>query len=324
MSTAAKVGLAAAALAATLLVVEVGARLLRPEVLDRRNTASFTRSGDEPGQPELIPGAENPRFEGGAVRVNSLGLRGPELGERAATRVLAVGDSVTFGFGVAEHEAWPAQLAEALGEGVEVLNAGVSGAGLKGYVSVLRRRCAQLEPDLAIVGLTLNDVAVYPEPGDEPLRTGARLAERSHVVGGVEPYLRGTAEREGLAADPTFRLVALGPESERLERAWSDTEEQLGALRRQAERCGVPWVLTAFPVEPQLADDGDTRPQARLAALADGVQLIDLLPAFREARHEGLFLGSDGEALDPVHPSPRGHAVAAEVVAEAISELATD
>ena len=309
------------------MAVELGARLLRPEVLDRKNVASFTRSGAEPGEPELIPGAENRHFEGGAVRVNSLGLRGPELGERAATRIVAIGDSVTFGFGVAEGEAWPARLEHALrarGDDVEVLNAGVSGAGLKGYVSVLRKRCSQLEPDLVVVGLTLNDVAVYPSPGEEPLRRGPRLAERSHVVGGVEPFLRGAAEREGLASDPTFRLVALGPDSERKERAWADTAEQLEELLARGERCGVDLALVVFPVAPQLAEDGDARPQQRFAQLVEEVPLVDLLPAFRAARAEGLYLGSDGTALDPVHPSAAGHALAGSVVAEALGTLAAE
>ena len=69
------------------------------------------------------------------VRINSLGLRGPELSDVPAggRRVLLLGDSQTAGFEVAEEHTYAAlvekQLTTDLGSPVQVVNAGVRGYG---------------------------------------------------------------------------------------------------------------------------------------------------------------------------------------------------
>jgi acyl-CoA thioesterase I len=84
------------------------------------------------------------------------------LGPRAAADepvIVALGDSLTAGFGVAAEEAWPALLENRLsreGYRYRVVNAGVSGdtsaGGLRRVPWVLRAR-----PDIAIVALGAND-----------------------------------------------------------------------------------------------------------------------------------------------------------------------
>lgn len=64
------------------------------------------------------------------LSTNSDRLRGPEVGPKApgVTRIIALGDSVTHGWGVANNDSYPQQLASkltAMGHAVEVLNAGV-------------------------------------------------------------------------------------------------------------------------------------------------------------------------------------------------------
>ena len=81
------------------------------------------------------------------VSINSLGLRGEELGAKAAgeRRVLVAGDSLVFGYGVAAGEALPQRLAAELrASGLEatVGNAGVPGFGC----SHAARHMACLDP----------------------------------------------------------------------------------------------------------------------------------------------------------------------------------
>jgi len=91
--------------------------------LDRARIVTPDRPHDpeEARNPELMAKIERRRvFE---VSTNSQGLRNPELGPKKDFRILCVGESVTFGWGVRVEEAYPARLAEELD--VEVINAGI-------------------------------------------------------------------------------------------------------------------------------------------------------------------------------------------------------
>ncbi len=84
------------------------------------------------------------------VRSNARRLRGGALEAKAGPRLLAIGDSVTFGWGVEDTEAYPAQLEALLRkehEGVQVLNAGVPAQSLFGMASFLRKKGPELELD---------------------------------------------------------------------------------------------------------------------------------------------------------------------------------
>lgn len=98
-----------------------GAQLLLPGQQNSRVVVP-----DRPHAPEELPqnGGTTPiqRTRTFLVNTSSLGLRGPEPAP-GGPRVLAVGDSVTFGWGLADEESWPARLSAELG--VTVLNGGV-------------------------------------------------------------------------------------------------------------------------------------------------------------------------------------------------------
>jgi lysophospholipase L1-like esterase len=95
--------------------------------------------------------------------INGSGLRGPEVKARQSiqTRIIVLGDSLVFGHGVGDGEAWPAQLEARFalaGRDVEVLNAGVPGYGTDQSYQLFALRLRSLEPDLVIFCLYLNDV----------------------------------------------------------------------------------------------------------------------------------------------------------------------
>lgn len=84
--------------------------------------------------------------------------------------ILALGDSLTAGYGLAPHESFPRQLEELLRErhpSATVHNAGVSGDTSAGGVARLPRVLQRLtgKPDLAIVELGANDLirGIAPE-----------------------------------------------------------------------------------------------------------------------------------------------------------------
>ncbi len=82
------------------------------------------------------------------VSTNSRGMRGPEIKPKHGFRILAVGDSVTFGWGVAGDETFPAQLSTLLG--VEVLNGGVPAWKPPTMAAWTQRVARELAPDLVL------------------------------------------------------------------------------------------------------------------------------------------------------------------------------
>jgi hypothetical protein len=83
-------------------------------------------------------------------RVDRAGFRNAEPWPTHAD-IAVLGDSVTFGYGVANNEAWPAVLARS--SGTTVLNLGLIGAGPQQYLRVYERFGANLHAKLVIVGL---------------------------------------------------------------------------------------------------------------------------------------------------------------------------
>jgi hypothetical protein len=98
------------------------------------------------------------------VRVNRLGIRGPEVGPArpGVRRVLVLGDSFTFGMGVEEPDAFPAQLAAELGRrGIpsEGINAGIGGYGVPDEVQWYEQYGRAVHPDVIVLGIfTGNDL----------------------------------------------------------------------------------------------------------------------------------------------------------------------
>ncbi|HVP31818.1 MAG TPA: hypothetical protein VMW35_21935 [Myxococcota bacterium] len=157
------------------LLVGVGEIVLRlfPDVTtflaarDARGEGSFN-----PFQPDgllgyaLRPGAVAHQELGGhvtEVRVNALGLRGPEASPRPTPgrpRVLVLGDSFAFGFGVAEGSTLRDRLEASLrarGVDAEVLSAGVPGWSTDHQLVYLRSRGFALEPALVLLVVCEND-----------------------------------------------------------------------------------------------------------------------------------------------------------------------
>jgi hypothetical protein len=96
------------------------------------------------------------------ANVNSLGFRGPEFepGTKAQSRVVAIGDSYTYGWGVEDSQAWPKVLETELrrrGIDVEIANLGRPGAGPDQYARITEDAMPVLKPGWIIVGLLQGD-----------------------------------------------------------------------------------------------------------------------------------------------------------------------
>ena len=97
------------------------------------------------------------------VRINSLGLRGPEVAELPPDgyRVMVLGDSMVASFEVPWEKSFPALLESRLNDEfeipVQVINAGVRGYGTDQSYLYYKKRGVHLEPDLVILIFGGND-----------------------------------------------------------------------------------------------------------------------------------------------------------------------
>lgn len=159
---------------ATLALLEVGVRIFRPQRLDFWDSRSIRRL--QTTVPHFVENIPNGRatFIGVPVAINSYGMREREVAvpkPHSTIRILAVGDSITFGYGVPLEYTYPKILEKLLNTDpnrntqFEVLNGATLGGSLSDYRHFLSERAERLQPDIVLIGLNLNDIVVYSATG---------------------------------------------------------------------------------------------------------------------------------------------------------------
>lgn len=209
------------------------------------------------------------------VHVNALGLRDPERPlDRAAgkRRVVATGDSITFGIGVGDDEAFPRQMERQLGErgrsDVEVWNAGVPGYAMADHLGFLRKRILPLKPDVVLLQLSRNDNAL-PMPLSPAFMTSLRFSglARAWMI-----YRFNFVEDPGLFSESFRAYVSECREAGvKLLLSYEGLpEENREEVRRIAAENAIPLIEIGGDAYPKLPDDphfdpeGNRRVAARL------------------------------------------------------------
>lgn len=94
-------------------------------------------------------------------KTNSLGIRNPEITEKKGKRILVLGDSFVFGWGVNEEYTF-VRLAEkklqAKDPNITLVNTGIPNTGPENYLPMYRALRDKLKPDLVVTVLYPNDV----------------------------------------------------------------------------------------------------------------------------------------------------------------------
>jgi lysophospholipase L1-like esterase len=162
------------ALAGALLVLEIAIRANSTSQIQGLELQGFLEN-DGRGSFRSVPGFQaRQASERGWIDIslNSLGLRGSEIGPRRADekRILVLGDSHVFGLGVQAEETLPAalerQLRNALDAPVACANAGIPSNGTVELLRDYERHRAVFDPDAAVVcvhlGTDFEDDVVGP------------------------------------------------------------------------------------------------------------------------------------------------------------------
>jgi lysophospholipase L1-like esterase len=263
-------------------------------------------------------------------RINTLGLRGPELGPRAPgeERLLTLGDSSVFGDGVPEANVFSSvaaqQLTRSWGRPVAGVIGGVPGHDSSQSLARLRDKGAAIAPTWVVVANLWSDVYkdngfLRPSATVQAVRTPLRTFATYRVARILlAPYL--IRQKVGWIASMDDDVGA-GTDSEARARVLlRDYVANLRAIAEEAKKLGAKPAFLALPapidLDPAGPPDDILEYRAAMRAVADelGAPFVDT-PAWLKS-HGGTI----GHFADQVHPNPHGHKLIGDALAAALAD----
>ena len=314
-------------------------RSIRPDGDPAPNPGGVSAFRLGPGQPVI------------RYALNAAGLRDERQVEArpapGVCRVLALGDAYTFGYGVAERDAYPARLEQRLARRgrIEVLNAGFPDLNVEQQERRLTGLLPGLAPDVVLVSFSWWNLPLPPAPPrparwsaawlvanleQKGERVGMRLAAADTMLGAARAvWTPALFPPSGLARE--IEPLALPPDA--VAARFARAARALDAMAAAAAAAGARFAVVVTPLDVQVdaarnalyrsgalpypahgfTDVDYTRAEALPAALARfaaeaGIALVDTTPAFRRHRELPLFLRGD------YHAAPAGHRLIAREV----------
>jgi hypothetical protein len=254
---------------------------------------------------------------------NALGMRGAEIEAKrpGETRILALGDSFTYGHGVQDAESYPAvleALLRARGHDVSVLNAGVPGYNTDQSYAYFTHVGIGLAPDLVILGVHCSDVSDNYESPLYDVADG-RLVARG--AGGTRLYRFGTLLRSmprAVQRSHVFALVVTAIEAYHPRStpprdvtdldAWSRSKIRLEIddIVDRGKASGMTAAVVLMPCKNGVAPYGD------LAGRLDGSG-APLLDATTAMERDGVDVPSLFFRTDPHLTAPGNRVLAATI-----------
>ncbi len=255
------------------------------------------------------------------LKTNSAGLRDVDevSDDLDIFRVLALGDSFTYGYYVHNEEAWPSRLEETLNQRLEmrfqVLNAGVPGFTIVDELEYLREKGMTLQPDLVVIGFYTNDIfdfyppireyfarpvilqqAVSPQPQENSFIS---WLNQNSALYSVVARLRASFGEQKIEAEinrvtPTIPglqelyrdMLFLNPNKPEYQDEWDSYVSYFSDTIEFLSEQGISIVLVAFPDLAQMPLEGGLPdyPQQFLTDLTEETKTpyLNLLPIFRE------------------------------------------
>lgn len=298
----------------------------------------------------VTPGGES------SVRINNVGFRGHDISEKTMQRILFVGDSYFFGYGV-EEEQTVARLIEQQ-FGIEVVNAGIWGFGPDSEYLLTRQKGFSLDPDILVVSLfpknDLRDIAesVWNESELGELRsiTSDKFVDsegflRRHAVSRryYIPFIREshvaallidggemlfsklrslvvqtTRPAEGISTDGGADLKCLYEETctGRWQEAKMRAQRTIHLFRNLSDQMHIPVLFVIIPYSSQIDGSEPKETIFHEMVRSEGLQSVDLLRAFE---HSGF--SSEQLFLEDGHWSAEGNQVAANEIASWLCSL---
>lgn len=261
-------------------------------------------------------------FEGHTYQINDYGLRGYQISSTPGSpRIMALGNSCTFGWGVELNQTYLKVTEQIIGNGCEIIN-----GAIPGYSSLQGRRFFEdelisLKPDILLILFAWNDHwAAASQITDKeqqfpplPVIRLQNFLSNFHSYRLLKKLLLATVEPPPDSIFDRSNIV--------YRVGLQDFGDNLAAICLLAIENNIRPILLSSPI-PSLENYYPPGSVSNLHRYHDyynqtiksvandnGVELIDLAHFFDD--HDDLF---DNASLDPIHFNARGHKLAGELI----------
>jgi lysophospholipase L1-like esterase len=288
------------------VVVALAMMEIATRIISNDQTQQIAKIPDQwARKPTIVPGARVAYYWHGALHVedeNHFRRVTPIVADDSAFRILAIGDSLTYGAGVADEATYPSVIAAELakrGYRVQVTNLGVQGAQSEDILRILKNNIDAAQPHLVIYGICLNDFLPSGKGQDEGISIPRRL-QWSALVALTVRSLNQAGMKLGIFRD------FVGQIREDLPRLEPRFRNDLAAMNRVVTEHGLPPVVTmVLDQYPSL-----NGPMRKLALVAEraaedaGMNVIRTDEYYRD--YDGRYMNvSNWEG----HPNVEAHGI---------------
>jgi lysophospholipase L1-like esterase len=266
------------------------------------------------------------------IHISGNGHRGDDftIEKKPGTlRILCLGNSCTFGWGVRYEDTYVDQLEKLIREkypelSIEIINGGVNAYSLLQQVLFIQERGIHYQPDIITISFSFTEGWQSFSPNSPPevkekildgVRTKNILRQIAlyHLFGELQFKKYYYEYRESLFADSAWESMARKKKGE-------EYETQLLKLIRLLNENGTKLMFIIIPSEEQVRRE-NPRPQVAPQRLmvncgaSNGIPVVDVKSTFRASHDKVLYLDNDN-----VHPNPVGHLFIAQQILETLEE----
>tara|TARA_A100001037_G_scaffold288225_1_gene298589 strand:- start:346 stop:1131 length:786 start_codon:yes stop_codon:yes gene_type:complete len=236
------------------------------------------------------------------IKINSNGLRDNDIPyekSQSVKRILMLGDSVTLGWGVSEHQTVSSRLERTLNEEldmpVEVINSGVGNYNTSMEVAYFFSKGFKYEPDIVILNYFINDAE--PTPIYQPLGILSKLSYSwIFILGSIDTIAR----RFFGGQDWKEYYLSLYADDAN---GWIGTQKSIEKLAQFCLNRNIRLIIVNYPELRQLNGYPFTKINQKLALFANrtGAEYLNLLSAVQLRNPQELW-------VTPADPHPNAAA----------------
>ncbi len=241
-------------------------------------------------------------------------------------RILALGDSFTWGFGVPYEDTYLRRLEQLLNAGhmserIEIVKAGIPAYQTPDSLAYLKQYGLGLQPDMVVLGFIGEDM-IFKDSRNRALSHSQDAAQRDSFWRVLKAPSLTMAEKQLRRAGHLYSFLASllnrGPQMQwyaqrkasdsfvlrtyppKWQKYWDDTAEHLAEMQAVLKAADIPFVIVVVPLRIQLfihrwhiEDErfDASKPAKLVKAFGDdhGVRVIDLMPDFIDAAQDHEF-----------------------------------